>query len=402
MISREFYDRACYRNEQNELFFGGTEGLDVFNPDSLILETKRPVVNLTDFKLFNKMADNKREANYTNLAPGDYTFRVKAKYDKGNWSEDETSIHILIIPAWWMRTWVKILFLFVIVTVIAGSVSMRIRGLRIQQSKLEFLVAERTNEIVEKNDLLKEQTLILTKKNDQLKDLNSTKDKLFSIISHDLRSPFNTILGFEELLINNYHEFSDDERKNMINQLHKTSNQTYDLVENILNWARIQTRNIKYEPNKFNLKEFFTRKFDLYEKIAENKGISLLNMLDENLNVYTDVNFLETILRNLINNAIKFTPSGGTVQITADSGQNEIIISVNDSGIGMTKDQIETLFHIEKNKSTGGTNGEKGSGLGLILCKEFIEEYKGTITVKSDPDKGSTFSFTVPATSAAG
>jgi len=456
LISREFFDRACYRNERNELFFGGSEGLDVFNPDSLILENKRPVVYLTDFKLLNKsvnfrtnpeiidkhishvnevrlnyksnsfsilyqtitlvnpnkisysyrldgfdndwiLVDNKREANYTNLAPGDYKFRVKAKYDKGDWSETETSVDIHIVPAWWMKIWVKILFLFVVIAVIIGAVSMRIRDLHIQREKLEFLVAERTNEIVEKNDLLSAQTQILTEKNDQLKDLNSTKDKLFSIISHDLRSPFNTILGFEELLIHNYSEFTDDERKNMINQLYKTSNQTYYLVENILNWARIQTRNIKYEPNNFNLKEFFNRKFDLYEKIAENKGITLQNMLDENLIVYTDVNFLETILRNLINNAIKFTASGGTIQITADSGQNEIIISVKDSGIGMTKYQMDTLFFIDKNKNTAGTNGERGSGLGLILCKEFVEEYKGTITVKSEPGKGSTFSFTVPA-----
>ena len=454
--SREFYDRACFRNGQNELFFGGSEGLDVFNPDSLIIEMKRPVVYLTDFKLLNKSisyktnpeiinkpissasqirlnyksnsfsilyqtielvnpdkisysyrldgfdqdwinAANRNEANYTNLAPGNYKFRVRAKYDKGDWSEDEKSVDIHIVPALWMRTWVQVLFSFVVLFIVFGVVSIRIRELHLQTLKLEHQVAERTNEIVEKNDLLESQTQILIEKNDQLKDLNSTKDKLFSIISHDLRSPFNTILGFGELLLNSYSELTDDERKNMISQLYKTSNQTFYLVENMLNWARIQTRNIKYEPKKIDLKEFFDWKFDLYEKIAESKGIALQSMLDVNIIVYTDVNFLETILRNLINNAIKFTSAGGTIQITANPGSKEVVISVKDSGIGMTKDQINNLFHVDKNINTAGTNGEKGSGLGLILCKEFIEEYNGTIFVESNPGKGSTFSFTVPS-----
>jgi signal transduction histidine kinase len=272
------------------------------------------------------------------------------------------------------------------------------RELRVQKLKLEYQVAERTNEIVEKNDLLESQTQTLIEKNDQLKDLNSTKDKLFSIISHDLRSPFNTILGFGELLLDSYSDLTDDERKNMISQLYNTSNQTYYLVENMLNWARIQTRNIKYEPKKIDLKEFFDAKFDLYEKIAGSKGIVLQSLLGADLFVNTDVNFLETILRNLINNAIKFTPAGGTIQVTAKPGPKEVVISVKDSGIGMTKNQIDNLFNINKNTYTAGTNGEKGSGLGLILCKEFIEEYNGTITVESAPGKGSTFSFTVPST----
>ena len=458
LISREFYDRASFQNGQNELFFGGSEGLDVFNPDSLILEKKRTVVCLTDFKLLNKsisyktnpeiinkhisyasdirlkyknnsfsilyqtvalvnpnkisysyrldgfdhdwiIAADRSEANYTNLAPGNYKFRVRAKYDKGDWSKDETSVDIHIVPALWMRTWVKVLFSFVVLFIIFGIVSIRIRELRVQKLKLEYQVTERTNEIVEKNDLLESQTQILIEKNDQLKDLNSTKDKLFSIISHDLRSPFNTILGFGELLLDSYSELTDDERKNMISQLYKTSNQTYYLVENMLNWARIQTRNIKYEPKKIDLKEFFDRKFDLYEKIAESKGITLQSKLEVDIIVYTDVNFLETILRNLINNAIKFTPAGGTIQIMADPGPKEIVISVKDTGIGMTKDQIDNLFNINKNTYTAGTNGEKGSGLGLILCKEFIEEYNGTISVESTPKKGSIFSFTVPSIS---
>jgi signal transduction histidine kinase len=199
--------------------------------------------------------------------------------------------------------------------------------------------------------------------------------------------------------LDNYSDLSDEERKDMINQMYKTSNQTYDLVENMLNWARIQTRNIKYEPKKFDLHEFLERKFELYEKIAGNKGITLQNNLAKKLIVYADANFLETILRNLISNAIKFTPNGGTIRIASETGIDDVTISVEDSGVGMTQAQIDTLFLLDKNKSTSGTNGENGTGLGLILCKEFVESCNGTIAVKSELGKGSTFSFTVPSIS---
>ena len=262
-------------------------------------------------------------------------------------------------------------------------INWRTKRLLRKQKKLETLVAERTLEIQQKND--------------QLKDLNSTKDKLFSIISHDLRSPFNAILGFQDLLLNSYSEFSDADRLSMIRQVHTTTNQTYYLVENLLNWARIQTNNIQPHPIRINLGKVILEKFDLYRDIAEAKGISFNHQLTDELFAFADNNLLETILRNLINNAIKFTPSGGFILVKAKKELNIITISVSDSGIGMTQEQIETLFNLEKTQSKDGTNGEKGSGLGLILCKEFVEMNNGTISVESQIGKGSTFSFTIPA-----
>lgn len=456
LISSEFYDRACYRNENNELFFGGSEGLDVFNPDSLILEKKKPVVHLTDFKLFNKsvnystnpeildryishakdiwlnyksnsftflyqtvtqvnpdkvsysyrlddfdddwiQAGNRREANYTNLEPDDYKFRVKAKYDKGEWSEDETSIDIHIKPAWWMRIWVRVLFIIFILTASSTAIFIRIRELHIQQTRLESIVKERTNEIVIKNDLLEAQTKTLTEKNDQLKDLNSTKNKLFSIISHDLRSPFNAILGFQDLLSTNYYDFSDVERIEMIRQANLTTNQAFYLVENLLSWAKIQSSTIQYQPVQFNVKETILDKLDLYQNIAKAKGIKLDHQIPENLSAFADINLMETTVRNLISNAIKFTSQEGTILIKASKMNDFIEISIIDSGTGMTKEQCNTLFNIEKTHTKNGTNGERGSGLGLVLCKDLVIKNKGTISIKSLPGKGSTFSFTIPA-----
>jgi signal transduction histidine kinase len=248
---------------------------------------------------------------------------------------------------------------------------------------LELLVKERTNEIQSKND--------------QLKALNSTKDKLFSVISHDLRSPFNAILGFGELLASNYDELSDKERKNMIGQLQSTTKQVYSLVENLLNWANIQTNNIHYQPVAFNLNELILEKLNLYRDIAKSKGIILDFELQDSLVAFADINLLETSMRNLINNAIKFTHSGGTIHVKTSQQPGFIRISVIDSGTGMTQEQINTLFNMEKTQIKRGTKGEKGSGLGLLLCKEFVERNKGSISVESQLGKGSTFSFTVPS-----
>jgi signal transduction histidine kinase len=237
----------------------------------------------------------------------------------------------------------------------------------------------------------------LEQKNNQLKALNSTKDKLFSIISHDLRSPFNAILGFQDLLLDDYYELSDTDRLGMIRQLNLTTNQVYDLVQNLLNWSRIQTSNIQSHPVKLNLKQIVNEKLDLYRNIAESKGITLNIQIPDGLFAFADNNLLETSLRNLINNAIKFTPEGGTILITANQQSDFIQISVIDSGTGMTREQMDNLFDLEKTQTKSGTNGELGSGLGLILCKEFVEKNKGILTVESQTGKGSTFRFTTPA-----
>jgi len=456
LLSRQFIDRSCCKDKHNELFFGGSDGIDMFNPDSLKTEIRKPTVVLTDFRLFNKSftyrddsskidrhisyakkillnySDNsiafryqainlteaaninyaykldgfdrnwiydneKREANYTNLSPGNYTFRVKAKFDNSEWSEKDTSIELDVIPTWWMTTWFKILMGLLVLTSTYAFVYFRIKRLHKQKVELEEIVAERTVEILHKNDLLNAQKISLEQKNDQLKNLNSTKDKLFSIISHDLRSPFNAILGFHSLLIRYYDDYSDTERQKMIRQVHSASNKVFELVENLLNWARIQTDSIHPCPVPFDVKEIILKKLDLHRDIAEAKGITMKHQLPDKLIAFADINLLKTTLRNLINNAIKFSQKGGSILVKASRNNQFIEISVTDSGLGMTQELIDTLFNLETTRTQHGTDGERGSGLGLVLCKEFVEKNKGILTVESQEGIGSTFSFTVPA-----
>ncbi len=445
LLSRAFNDRSCCKNGKGEMIWGGFEGIDYFNPDSLITEAQPPRVVLTNFKLFNKSityrnnseiiekhisfadkivlnyqnnsftifyqgldlanypkisytyrldgfdkewvnAETKREANYSNLNPGNYTFRVKAKYNDESWNVKETTIRLIIVPAWWMTLWFKALMVLLLLITPIGWFQLRIRRLRNQKGKLEKIVAERTSEIQSKNELLK--------------DLNSTKDKLFSVISHDLRSPFNAILGFESLLIHNYYDFTDIERIDMISQVHTTSNQLYILVENLLNWAKLQNSTIQHYPVEFKLKEVILEKSELYQYIAEVKGITITHEIPDEITAYADIHLMETILRNLISNAIKFTTAGGSILVIARQMNSTIEISVTDTGTGMTSEQIDTLFSLETTQPKFGTSGEKGSGLGLVLCKEFVEKNGGKINVESQPGKGSTFRFTIPAAKA--
>lgn len=183
-----------------------------------------------------------------------------------------------------------------------------------------------------------------------------------------------------------------------MSQVHSASNKVYDLVENLLNWAIIQNGNIKLNPVEFNVNEVISRTYDLYQTIATSKGIILNQKIPDQLVAFADVNLLKFTLRNLLNNAIKFTPGGGTIDILANKNHRFIIISVTDSGIGMTQKEIDNLFKIDKVHTKNGTNGESGSGLGIVLCKEFIEKNKGTIDINSQPGKGSSFSFTIPMT----
>ncbi|HEY3370975.1 MAG TPA: two-component regulator propeller domain-containing protein [Prolixibacteraceae bacterium] len=455
ILSKEFYDRSSCIDSVGNLFFGGSDGYDFFNPDSIKAEVRNPKVVLSDFKLFNKSitclndsqiidrhisyakkifldyfqnsltfyyqaislteannieytyklegfdkdwvnAGKERAASYTNLNPGKYTFRVKAKYENGDWNNSETTIELIVHPAWWMTLLFKILLSLLIVAMIFTYIHLRIKRLQNQRERLTELVDERTREIQNKKELLISQALILQEQNDQLKELNATKNKLFSIIGHDLRGPFNVILGFQNILVNDYNNCSEAERIEMVKKTYSTSQKVYSLVENLLNWSRIQTEGIQYNPVQFDVKEIIHR-LDLYLNIAEAKGIDLANQVPQGLVAFADINLLQTILRNLISNAIKFTPEGGTIQIKASEQNNVIQISIIDSGIGMSQNQVGNLFKAENNQTRSGTNGEKGSGLGLFLCKEFIEKNMGTITVESQAGKGSTFSFTLPA-----
>ena len=264
-----------------------------------------------------------------------------------------------------------------------------------------ILLSQKNKEIITQNKRLieKEQKLILNEA--RLKKSNKTKDKFFSIIAHDLRSPFNAMLGFSELLATGFDEYNTEQKKNFANIIHQGLQDTFKLLENLLYWSSSQRETIDFKPETINLYLLYEGVSNLLSQSAENKSIKLINQISEKLFIEADKEMLSTIIRNLISNAIKFTKKNGTViiksQLIKDDNNNEFTeIIVKDNGIGISKKNQSELFEIEENISTKGTENETGTGLGLILCKEFVKRHGGKIWIESEVDKGSSFCFTIP------
>ncbi len=239
----------------------------------------------------------------------------------------------------------------------------------------------------------------IEEKNTILEDNNATKDKFMAIISHDLLSPFNILIGFSDLLVDSFQDDTNiKEQQKYAEYIDQNINKTYKLLENLLLWARSQKDALGFGPEDENLYLLSEEVLDVLKPSAEKKSISIINKVNKKTTVRADRNMLSTILRNLISNAIKFTPRDGKVTINAQSTpDNTIKISVKDTGRGMSAEMKDKLFDISKSISTKGTENEEGSGFGLILCKDFIDKHNGTITIESEPGKGSTFVVTLPA-----
>jgi signal transduction histidine kinase len=254
-----------------------------------------------------------------------------------------------------------------------------------------------TNRLLEeKNTQLEKTNLKLQKSEKHLKELNSTKDKFFSIIGHDLRNPLNALLGFSELISGNSRDYTSEEIQRYSKIINEAAKNIHLLIENLLEWSRSQAGTIDFNPEQTELSAMVTEIFKIFEIHADKKGVSLVSEIPEDTTVKADRNLLSTILRNLINNAVKFTPGGGQVRIFCKQDEQEITISVEDTGIGMSEEQLESLFRMKSNVTMPGTSEEKGTGLGLILCKEFVDMHRGRIWATSKQKEGSTFSFTLP------
>jgi PAS domain S-box-containing protein len=230
----------------------------------------------------------------------------------------------------------------------------------------------------------------------ELKELNTIKDKLFSILGHDLRSPFSTILGFSDELKENIHQYSTEEIETMVGEIHKSGENTLKLLENILNWAKSQTGQTKIQLVKTDLDAIIHDAVNLVIMQAEEKKIALKYLQPVSYPLVTDENIVNTVLRNILANAIKFTNAGGMITILTNETESFIEVHVSDNGIGMTEEIKRSLFADIINPTRYGTNNEKGTGLGLAICKELIERLGGTIYVDSEVEKGSTFSFSLP------
>jgi len=344
---------------------------------------------------------NRSNATYGNIFEGTHTFKVRALSPEGVWSSP-ILYTFKVLPPWW-RTWwfysLALLFLSLLAYLIYY---IRLSFYRRRQVALSRLVKKRTSELersnellIEKQNLIKLQSDELQKKNHQLAVSNSSKDKFFSIIAHDLRNPFNTVLGFSEVLLQDLENYSIDDAKEMLALIRSSSQMGSDLLDNLLQWSRAETGRMPYEPVSLYLYTIVESNIHFLDAQAQNKNIQVLQEIDPAIMVMADENMLNTILRNLISNAIKFTNKNGLIQIKAKAVASNIEISVCDNGVGISERNIKKLFQIETNISTNGTASESGTGLGLILCKEFVEKHGGKIGVISEKGKGSEFNFTL-------
>jgi len=236
----------------------------------------------------------------------------------------------------------------------------------------------------------------LRKSESELREANAAKDKFFSIIAHDLKNPFTSIQGLSELLLKDYEGYDKEEVLTLIKMINDASRQTHNLLENLLNWSRAQTGRMSIEPTGINIHDSIELIFSLYEGNSREKNLLMLNKVNAGTQAYGDANMVPTILRNLISNAIKFTKPRGKITVSAKIHRDFMDISVNDTGIGIPEDMHEKLFRIEENVTRTGTANEEGTGLGLVLCKEFAEKNNGSIKVNSKPGKGSTFILRLP------
>lgn len=235
---------------------------------------------------------------------------------------------------------------------------------------------------------------------EQLELLNQEKNKLFSIISHDLRSPFTSLLGLTELMIKAGDKMKPEQIIDYAGRINDSGKRIFRLLENLLEWARLQMGSVAREPGPQRLKELVQETVDLLAPVAAEKQVRIDNAV-AGLSAFADRPTLNTVIRNLVNNAVKFTPPGGTVRIEAREDDGAVRVTVNDTGVGIPPERVATLFQVGANLTTPGTKGEKGTGLGLALCKHLVEMNGGRIWAESTPGQGSAFHFTVPRAGAA-
>ncbi len=347
-------------------------------------------------------AGNSRSISYTNLDPGNYTFFVKACNNDNVWSEEEASLTFTVLPKFTQTFWFYLLLFLLIVGIIYSFLKFRINQLRKNQEYLEKVIDERTREVKEKNQALAEQNSEIELQAEYLEDqkrelnkLNSSKDKMFSIIAHDLRGPLGNFRTMVDMMINAQDDLDRTEQKEMLQLLSQNANVTYELLENLLNWSSSQRGVITFEPTKLEVLPIIMEVNEFILPVANKKNISVFYDIGDDLQVFADENMFRAVVRNLLGNALKFTRERGEIVLNGVRRGDLVIFGIRDNGVGMLPEVKEKLFNQMEHTVRMGTNSEKGSGLGLLLCKEFVEKMGGEIWVDSEVGSGSTFYFSL-------
>lgn len=443
----EFNSNAHFRQQDGTLYFGGINGVSYFNPNELKDNTLKPKIIFTQLKIGNQIAafpitrtseiaidynnqslslefaalnyyqseknqfayriqelqkeftflGNNNSIEIAHLGYGEFTLQVMASNNDNYWNNTPINLLIKIPPPFWAQLWFRIALVLGFLLVTTAIFLYRIRSSEKKRKLLEQLVDQRTLALKIANEELKQEIGVRKKAEAELLLANITKDKFFSIIAHDLRSPFNALLGMSKILDEDFDIINPKERKDITASISQGMYGFYKLLENLLTWARQQTGKIHIEPKKTDLKFIVDENLNLLILQAANKQITLTSNISEPIYIWADEDAVHVIIRNLLNNAIKFTYQGGAVSISVSKNQDQIVLSIKDDGIGISPENIEKLFRIDEQFKQPGTNNETGTGLGLVLCKDFAEANKGTLKVESKIGEGSTFILSLPA-----
>lgn len=452
---KEFNMGAVLRTKSGEVIFGGINGINVFYPRNIKPNTFMPDVLFTNMNILSRPDPAGREwyktlsligknevilesdenffsirfianqyanplkntfayrmdafdkdwiylepgvnqATYTNLPPGTYIFKVRvANYDL-QWNPQEYSIRIHVLSPLWQQSWFIVSCILSIGLMIFLLVRQNVRRHNKTKRYLELQVHKRTREVLRQKKTIELQNIHLKKAHDDLMRMNAKKDTIFSILSHDLRSPLTTLQGFLGILSQLIQLDNKNEVHYHAEKIRNAVGSSLDLLDNILFWSQAEMESLKFKAEPINVSELSTRTVELYRLATDLKKIEVNLAIPADLSIYADFNMMFLVMRNLLSNAIKFTISGGNILISAHQTASHVIISVKDSGIGMSEEEVQRLFRQTEGFSKRGTANEKGMGIGFGLCRKFIEKNNGQIKVSSQPGQGSNFEILLP------
>lgn len=441
--ANEFNSGAFFRDHEGIMYFGGINGLNYFKPSEIKENPIIPDIIFTSLSINNKHAEleepiwktktinllhtennfslefaalnfykptnnqyaykfgnqndwielgNKNRIDFINVKPGNYELIIIASNNDDKWNMEGASIQIVISPPFHETLWFYLLLGLIGFLLMLLFFYLRVGSIRKQKNKLKKEVELRTKE-------LQLEIAEREKIQQKLAESNSAKDKFFSILAHDLRSPFNALLGFMELLTADYESFTESEKKQAIKSMRNSTEKLYNLLENLLTWSRSQRGIIEMKPEKFSLKEAVEETLSLLQETANRKSIKFDYLADgdgDELYAYADRNMLLTVVRNIVSNAIKYSKPYDIITISTQDGSRFIELEIRDYGIGMSAQDKAKLFRIEEQFTRKGTANESGTGLGLIICKEFIEKNNGQMFVQSELGKGTSFLLKIP------
>jgi len=430
----EFEPNATWKTSDGQLCFGGNNGFNIFNPKRIKKTITQLPLIISEIKLFEKsiyktvhdslyldlnynenylsfdfslldysnhqnvkywyklkgvnkdwyFADNRHFANYTNIEPGNYEFIVRAQTKDGSAGKNQVHVFIHISPPFWKQLWFKLLLVILLVLAIWAYMYLRMRNIVSENIYLEQKIKERVEEISKMNEELKVQHALL-------EESNATKNRLFSIISHDLRSSIGAIMGLSDQLYTRFDVFNNDKKREFTDLINKSAHGFFQILENLLHWSRSQTGKIEVRNETVNLIPFLEKVRSFYIALIAEKGVSIEIQTPKNIEVEIDIDLLETIVRNLVNNALKYTSKDDKILMYVQPSSIGFDFGIRDTGVGMEPDVLQAILQKKEVISSYGTKGEKGTGLGLQICKEFLELLSADWEVKSKVGVGTEF-----------